>query len=826
MAEAKIVISAQDLASEVFKNVSDAMQATGAAAVTFGDSVAKMGSSFVARVAEGVLLRDAIHEILDVVKEGIASFPDLVLHTIAVGNSLYEMSLKTGGSVENLSALRYVASQTGIDFESFGNTLYKMEIALGSSGAKADQMQQHLDQLGLNLQTLKNEKPDQAFIDIMSALEELPNRSDQAAIGMALFGKGFKDMAGLTQESITDLMQEAKDLGLVMSTETAAAAHAAEIGFKGFSMQLEAVGMEVAATVLPALIAITKLISVEFHDGVEKAGHPIIDLTSNIEAITITMLDWSTVAVDVAQFIDNAFQGTKAMFFDVTAKVVDLGTAFVHLLEMGADLAAKTPLVGSSFLGVRDALKDTNEWLGGFAKGLHDESDGALDAAAKHGQFFDALKTGANDMKANFHDAFTKAGDEIADFAAKSKNAGGSIGSDVEGGKEKVIKYNEAWAQLNATGASYAETVAQINPKLVEEIAYYIEAGAKVGTLAIAYSDVLMPAQVDAIEAMVKAHDKFAKSWVDASQLTEAELKKLGFVVVSMTSDTERAFSAMGMKTTLDLNRLAAEAVKNYDLILASGIATPREIEQAHAKMVAAVEASDTSMSGAIVENAKAAGFQTRGQLQETADRAKTLYNEMKESGLFTTQELTAAWQKAEAAKQVASGMTADNILGLNETVLSSTSSMLGQLGQQHKSAAIAGAIIDTYLAVSKSLASLPWPFDLVAAAGALAVGFENVHKIESSSAGGWAEGGVAFRPMGTDTVPAMLTAGEGILTRDTTARLGGAPAIEALNRGGDITGGTAIRDLHTEIKGLRADNSRLMAALPLLLAHALRGAR
>jgi len=117
---------------------------------------------------------------------GIEAIPELVEHTTKVGNQLYEMSLKTGASVENLSALRFVASQTGIDFESFGTTLFKMEKALGANGDAADQMQKHLDVLHLDLQTLKNEKPDQAFIDIMSALEQVPNRMDQAAVGAAI----------------------------------------------------------------------------------------------------------------------------------------------------------------------------------------------------------------------------------------------------------------------------------------------------------------------------------------------------------------------------------------------------------------------------------------------------------------------------------------------------------------------------------------------------------------------------------------------------------------------------------------------------------------
>lgn len=97
------------------------------------------------------------------------------------------------------------------------------------------------------------------------------------------------------------------------------------------------------------------------------------------------------------------------------------------------------------------------------------------------------------------------------------------------------------------------------------------------------------------------------------------------------------------------------------------------------------------------------------------------------------------------------------------------------------------------------------------------------------AAAGGviYAARGWPFVPMGTDTVPAMLTPGEGILTRDTTERLGGASAISALNNGSSLRsgGGTAsdeaVRGLHNEVKGMRAD----FAKMPIMLKHAMRGA-
>lgn len=248
---------------EMAASMSGAEKSTG----SFVDSLAGL----VTGVAGGELLAGAFEKILDSAKDVAMALPELVAHTAELGNSLYEMSLKTGASVESLSALRYVASQTGIDFDKFGTIFAKMEQNLGATGNAADKLQGKLDALGLNLTTLKNQKPDEAFLDIMTALEGIPSRADQAAIGVAIFGRGFKDMAGLTQESIRQLMGEARDLGLVMSTETAAAAHAAEVGFKSLQMQFEAVGAHIGAAFLPAIIGLSADIGTLFRGAVDAA---------------------------------------------------------------------------------------------------------------------------------------------------------------------------------------------------------------------------------------------------------------------------------------------------------------------------------------------------------------------------------------------------------------------------------------------------------------------------------------------------------------------------------------------------------------------------
>jgi hypothetical protein len=129
----------------------------------------------------------------------------------------------------------------------------------------------------------------------------------------------------------------------------------------------------------------------------------------------------------------------------------------------------------------------------------------------------------------------------------------------------------------------------------------------------------------------------------------------------------------------------------------------------------------------------------------------------MKASGLYTAEVLRQAFEAAEAAKQAAKEETVKYEMTQNQALAAGSLQILGALGQKYKAAAIAGAIISTYQAVAKALASAPWPANLVLAAGAAAAGFANVAKIRSSSPG-YAEGtpGLDFANFGQETFAAL----------------------------------------------------------------------
>jgi len=144
-----------------------------------------------------------------------------------MGDQLAKMSARTGISVEALSELGYAAEQSGADLESLEGGVRKMqkflvEAAQGSKGAGDT-----LAKLGLQLSDLGRLTPDQQFELLADRLSKIQDPAIRAATAMEVFGKTGTSLLPLMQDGakgIEALKQQARNLGLVISTEDAKAA--------------------------------------------------------------------------------------------------------------------------------------------------------------------------------------------------------------------------------------------------------------------------------------------------------------------------------------------------------------------------------------------------------------------------------------------------------------------------------------------------------------------------------------------------------------------------------------------------------------------------
>ena len=150
-----------------------------------------------------------------------------VKHFANYGDEVAKMAKRTGMSVEALSALRYVASQTGTDFKTLENGLRRMQRSIYDAGRGLSTATDALKDLGIEFSSLDGLSPEKQFMMIAEGLSKISDPTKRAAIAMSLLGRSgtmLLPMMANGAKGIDKLMAKAKALGLVMSKEDAAAA--------------------------------------------------------------------------------------------------------------------------------------------------------------------------------------------------------------------------------------------------------------------------------------------------------------------------------------------------------------------------------------------------------------------------------------------------------------------------------------------------------------------------------------------------------------------------------------------------------------------------
>ena len=148
-------------------------------------------------------------------------------HFASYGDEVAKMSKRTGLSVEALSELRFVASQTGTECSSLEMAFRKMQRSIYDAGRGLATQKDALAELGLTFEDLKSLKPEEQFKILAEQLGKLTDDTKQAAIAQMLFGRTGTNLIPMFEAGaagISELQAQARKLGLTMSKEDAQAA--------------------------------------------------------------------------------------------------------------------------------------------------------------------------------------------------------------------------------------------------------------------------------------------------------------------------------------------------------------------------------------------------------------------------------------------------------------------------------------------------------------------------------------------------------------------------------------------------------------------------
>jgi hypothetical protein len=166
-------------------------------------------------------------------------------------DAIGDAAARTGLSSQALSELGYAAQLSGSNVEDLEKAFRVFQKQL-VSGANANA----LKTLGIDADSLKKASPDRQLNTIIAALARIQDPTQKAAMAMQVFGKAGANLVPLLNEGeagIAKLRDEAKKLGVSLSSEQVAAGQAFNDALDKMSAALNGIVTRIGGAVAPML---------------------------------------------------------------------------------------------------------------------------------------------------------------------------------------------------------------------------------------------------------------------------------------------------------------------------------------------------------------------------------------------------------------------------------------------------------------------------------------------------------------------------------------------------------------------------------------------
>jgi len=187
-----------------------------------------------------------------------AGIMKLTTDTAKYADEIGLASEKTGLSIKTIQELRYVTNQLDIDFNTIQNSVTMFTNKLKTATKDSSEVSISLQQLGLSTEGLKNgtQSISELYTEVIKKLSGMKNESDRNIMASKLFGRSFSELLPILNAGsgeIERLMQEANDLGLIMSDEDVEAAREFGDAVDSLKAQFGAAFREIASQFIPII---------------------------------------------------------------------------------------------------------------------------------------------------------------------------------------------------------------------------------------------------------------------------------------------------------------------------------------------------------------------------------------------------------------------------------------------------------------------------------------------------------------------------------------------------------------------------------------------
>jgi hypothetical protein len=447
---------------------------------------------------------------------------------VELGSQITDLSQRTGLSVEAVQEFKYIADQTGSSIDTFALATSKLSDKL-VSGEKGTV--NAVKELGLSLADLQRLSPEQAFTQIADAVGKIPDPMKQTQLAMDLFGKSGTEILPAIKSGFSDLRQEARDFGQVLSKESVAALDDFGDRFGRLMSGLKVVAAQTAISISDSLTSGWKRFLDAVAEGIQSgpagfgAGFGRSAITSGIQARERT----SDISLDTP---GGSATGTKD---------------FIAALKAAREELAKLTAAERDQIKAAKELDTSNEDI---AKSLNEQHKGLNLTAQAIGIYLDGIKQTGTAINTGFTANLKKAADEAKRAAQDIEKLGGVTKLDAKQREDANKILYEGVRAMRALGQETTPAAAQVK------------------RLADATFELKDPLRFAAnnTEAMVKAITSLKapalEPWQDFAQLKYENLQKMLSDVPKVANDAQKF--GVTLKEAADAQKEADIASKDW----------------------------------------------------------------------------------------------------------------------------------------------------------------------------------------------------------------------------------------------------------------------
>ncbi len=320
----------------------------------------------------------------------------------SVGSTLSDMSKRTGVAAESLSVLKFAAEQTGTDIAGTESALKKMQNAIFNAGNGSKEAADAFATVGLSVADLAGLSADQQLGKIADGLSAIKDPGTRAAASMQIFGKAGTDILPMLEGGSVGMeafAAQAKRLGLIMDSQTAAKADSLGDAIDSVSVSLKTAFIQIGAAVAPMLTELANGLAAiaanagrfitknqQFVSTLLKAGAALFVVGGAVTGVGHSLKGFS----EGITLIVKGFGLFSALASPVLLVAAGIGAAVFALYkfkdEIGDALGPVAPLVreaaGAISEGFGPAVSDGIAVLGDLAKTATTTFNGIYEAVA------------------------------------------------------------------------------------------------------------------------------------------------------------------------------------------------------------------------------------------------------------------------------------------------------------------------------------------------------------------------------------------------------------------------------------------------------------